>query len=420
VLSTWGTAVWLGLTWDPKGFIDLVVYRVGGQAWITGIPLYGPEFPALVGSLPLPFTYPPVAAVLFASLAVAPLPVAVTLLTAASLGCLAGVAWLVARRLEPDRRRATGLAAVAVVLGTVTEPVRETLTFGQVNLILMALVVADCLLPRTWWPRGTLIGLAAAIKLTPAVFVLFFLAHRQWRPALTAAAAFTTATVIGFLAAPTASARYWFGGVLTDPERIGAPGFPSNQSLAAVLHRAGLPTSWQTALWLLGAVGVMAAGGVAVRRLRQQREDVAALLVVAAVGLLASPVSWSHHYVWAVPALVWCGYRALLSPWWWPALVMLAVVVTVGPHWLVATREDAMPDWGAGAQLIGNAYVWLALLALAVMFQWVSSSRASAAASAATLARTAGSIPGPEGRTSGEGAAVGSGGGSGSGATTCA
>lgn len=363
MIVSWALVVWLVLG-APPGFIDLMVYRAGGHAWASGIPLYGPEFPPLVEALPLPFTYPPIAAVLFAALAAVPFPVAAVLLAAASLACLAFVGWLTARRLEPDRWRAIQLASVAVVLGTLTEPVRETLTFGQVNLLLMGLVAADCLLPRTYWPRGMLIGLAAAIKLTPLVFVLFFLAHRQLRPVLVAGAAFAVATAVGFLAAPAASVTYWFGGVLTDPARIGSPGFPSNQSLAGLLHRVGVAAPWHTALWLVAALAGLAACCLAVRRLRSRGCDVAALLAVAAAGLLASPVSWSHHFVWVVPALIWCAHRALLSSRWWPVVVALAAVVAVGPHWLVANRQDHLPDWGIGEQLIGNAYVWAATLAL--------------------------------------------------------
>lgn len=364
-MLAWALAVWLVLGELP-GFIDLLVYRAGGHAWVSGIPLYGPEFLPLVGLIPLPFLYPPISAVLFVGLAVVPFPVAAVLLVVAGLGCLASVGWLTARRLEADRWRGVQLASVAVVLGTLTEPVRETLTFGQVNLLLMALVVADCLLLRTYWPRGILVGLAAATKLTPAVFVLYFLAHRQPRPALAAGAAFTAATAAGFLAAPSASVTYWLGGVLAVPARIGSPAFPSNQSLTGLLHRSGIVEPWRTALWLVASLAVLVACWVGVQRLRRRGQDVAALLVVAAAGLLVSPLSWSHHYVWAVPALLWCAHRAMGSPRWWLALSGLAAVFAVGPHWLVATDQDQRPDWGLGAQIVGNAYVWVALLAILV------------------------------------------------------
>lgn len=354
----------------PSPYVDLVVYRAGGYAWTSGIPLYGPEFPLLIELIPLPFTYPPIAAVLFAGLAQVPFSVALAVLTTLGVLSLVVTAWLTAQRLESDRWRVAVLAAAAIALGVLTEPVQETLTFGQVNLLLMALVTADCLLPRTPWPRGTLIGIAAAIKLTPAVFLLFFVAHRQWRPVLVAGAAFVVATVAGFLAAPRDSIMYWLGGVLTDPTRIGSPGFPSNQSLAGLLHRSALPESWHTLVWGLAVAAVLAAGWAGVRRLRSHGLDVPALLVVAATGLLASPVSWSHHYVWVVPALVWCAWRAMGSWRWWPALVGLAAVFTVAPHWLVGTTADHVPDWSLGEQLLGSGYVWVGLLVVGVAVTW--------------------------------------------------
>jgi alpha-1,2-mannosyltransferase len=360
VLAAWALTVCLVLVSFTKDFIDLMVYRAGGHAWASGVPLYGAEFPAQVGLRALPFTYPPVSAVLFAPLAAIPLPVAVVLHTVAGLTALAVTAWLTARRLEADQWRAAHLAMTVIVLAVLAEPVRQTLTFGQVNLVLMGLVAADCLVPRTPWPRGVLIGLAAAIKLTPAVFVLFFLAHRQWRPALAAGTAFLVATVAGFLAAPQASATYWFSGVFTDPGRIGTLDYRSNQSIAGLLHRFGLPAPWVTAVWLLAVSAALAAGWMAVRRLRGTGHDVAALLAVATTGLLASPVSWSHHYVWVVPALVWLGYRARRSARQRLVLVLFAVVFAVGPHWLMGGEAG----WGLGAQIVGNAYVWSAVLAL--------------------------------------------------------
>lgn len=364
-VACWAGAVAAVFAGPGEGFIDLVVYRAGGRAWATGVALYGPQFPDLVTPRPLPFTYPPISAVLFAPLAAVPLPVAAAALTAASLAALAGLLLLVARRLEPDPARAALLAGSVVVLGTLSEPVRETLTFGQVNLLLAGLVAADCLLVRTRWPRGALIGLAAAVKLTPAVFVLYFVARRQWRPALVAAAAFGVATGIGFLAAPRSSVGYWFG-VLGDPDRIGSAAFASNQSLAGLLRRLGALPPAGTVLWAVLSAVVVLVALVAVHRLRGRADDVGALLVVAAAGLLCSPVSWSHHWVWAAPAVLWAAHRAWGAASWrrWALVVTAGAVFAVGPHWLVSDRDDDIPRWGLAEQLVGNAYLWCALAVL--------------------------------------------------------
>ena len=123
----------------------------------------------------MPFTYPPLAAILFVGLDVLPLTVAEVVMNLASVAGLTATALVVSWRLFGWNQRAllTGLVVSAGAM--VFEPVRSTIGFGQVNLILMGLVALDCLLPKTRWPRGLLLGLAIAIKLTPAVFVLFFL-----------------------------------------------------------------------------------------------------------------------------------------------------------------------------------------------------------------------------------------------------
>ena len=119
------------------------------------------------------------------------------------------------------------------------EPVRNTLAYGQINIVLMALVALDCLTEAPRWPRGALIGLAAAVKLTPAAFVLFFLLRRDYRAAAAAGVSFAAATAAGFVLAGHDSVRYWTAAVF-QTGRIGNPATPANQCLQAVLARAGL------------------------------------------------------------------------------------------------------------------------------------------------------------------------------------
>jgi alpha-1,2-mannosyltransferase len=321
----------------PGILVDLAVYRSGGAAWLHGVPLYTKEFPSW-----LPFTYPPVAAVAFSLLAIVPLAAAATMLTVAGLVALSATTMLTARV------RLAGLLLVACAL----EPVRSTLLLGQVNLVLMGLVAADCLLPRTRYPRGLLIGIAAAVKLTPAFFVLFFLVRRQYPAAVTAAATFAGVTGAGMLLAPADSVMYWHTTVF-DPDRIGGVAFVTNQSLRGALSRLGLEPLWP----VLGvAVLVLAWHGA-----RRVREPVDALLVVAAAGLLVSPVSWSHHWVWIVPAMaVWLARaRRRVGP----ALVLL--VFAAGQPFLPhgADRELAWTWW---QHIVGNSYLLAALVFLVV------------------------------------------------------
>ena len=338
-------------------FLDLKVYRAGGQAWLDGFPLYVDEFGPRYGAN-LPFTYPPVSALLFTVLAVVPWAVAVTVFTALSLAALAGVAWLVVRH----RDAATLIAVIAG--GLLLEPVRATLSFGQINLLLMVLVVADCLLPRTWWPRGTLIGLAAAVKLTPFAFLLYFAARRQWRPVFTAVAAFAVVTLVAWALAPDATPAY-LSTVLGDPARIGGLGYTGNQSLNGLWHRFGFDDTLTTALWLGSALVVAAVGWQTVRR---AGDDLTALLTTAVVGLLVSPVSWSHHWVWAMLALVWLAPR--VREWRWPGRVATGVgllLFVLPPHWVLPNKDDRELDWSWWQHIVGNEFTWCALALLVVL-----------------------------------------------------
>ncbi|HEY3262574.1 MAG TPA: glycosyltransferase 87 family protein, partial [Pseudonocardiaceae bacterium] len=264
--ALWAVALVTRVASDPIGLIDLQVYRTGGEAWLRGVPLYGPEFPTAVHGPPLPFTYPPVAAVLFAALAVLPWALAIVLVTGTGVAGLAVACWVAADRLaERNGWLTSGRAPVALLAvatasaALLVEPVRHTVSFGQINLLLMGAIAADCMLRRTPWPRGTLIGIAAAVKLTPAAFVLFFLARRQWRPVLAAVASFVAAGLLGLVFAPGDTRAYWFGALL-DPTRVGHVEFVSNQSLRGLLYRLGLPDGLQHVAWLAlsAAVGLLA------------------------------------------------------------------------------------------------------------------------------------------------------------------
>jgi hypothetical protein len=150
--------------------LDLDVYRHGGQVWLHGGRLY--DTLSLTGAgTPMLFTYPPFAAVLFSPLAVAPLEVDGAVFTVISIA-LTGVVIAVTLHAQGYRLRWWGLAAVMSV-ALLLEPVRDTLGWGQINLVLLVAVIADVLLASVLWPRGLLVGLAAAVKLTPLVGLLF-------------------------------------------------------------------------------------------------------------------------------------------------------------------------------------------------------------------------------------------------------
>ncbi|MFD5828483.1 glycosyltransferase 87 family protein [Lentzea sp. NPDC060358] len=328
--------VWVFARSFGSGVLDLRVYLAGGEVLWSGTGLYAADFPGPRG---LPFTYPPFAAVLFSGLSPLPLPVAAVLFTAAGIASFTAACHVAASRFSLPRA-GFGLAAGCLLL----EPLRGGTDLGQINTVLIGLVVLDCLLPRTPWPRGLLVGLAAAIKLTPAIFVLYFLSRGRWRPALTAIATFTGAGLLGWAVAPGESARFWFHAVL-DPQRVGGLAYTANQSLRGLLFRLGAPEP----LWIALCLVVLAVTAFALPRLR---DDLTALLAVAAAGLLVSPVSWSHHWVWVAPALLVLHGRVRIA---------VAVVFAVGPHWLLPSAGDRELAWAWWQHLIGNSYVWLAL-----------------------------------------------------------
>ncbi|MBF6516888.1 DUF2029 domain-containing protein [Nocardia cyriacigeorgica] len=348
-----------------RGFIDLEVYRIGIDTLRDGGDLYG-DLPETSFGIGLPFIYPPFAALALSPFALLPWSVAVVSYFTVSVAALALTLFLVARRMWPQQR---GLgwwaAATALPLALLLEPTVSTLDFGQVNLILMGLVAADCLPEKTKWPRGVLVGIAAAIKLTPAAFVLYFLVRRDYKAAMTAAATGATVTALAFAVLPRESFEYWFGG--GNMSGLSGSVFHTNQSIQGVLARFGISGIAFTALWLVLAALAL----VLVYAIMRKVADVPplALFANALLALLVSPISWSHHWVWVAPGLlVLIAYagrlplRAAIAGY----LVALgaAWVFYYAPHERLPQGEDRELGWSVAQHLVGDAYVWVAVLLL--------------------------------------------------------
>jgi alpha-1,2-mannosyltransferase len=272
----------------------------------------------------------------------------------------------------------------------------------------MALVAFDCLLPRTRWPRGVLVGVAAALKLTPAVFVLYFLASRQYRAAAQAAASLAAVTGIGFLLAPADSVRYWTNTVF-QTGRVGSQSFFDNQSLAGMLSRAGLTGHSFTAAWLGCCAVVAGLGFIAIRSTSARRDTPAAALsdssagddalssatdvpgaaddvptgkpgrslslrhqvlplcLTACVSLCVSPIAWSHHWVWAAPALLTAlllAKRDRDRRRLWLGGAALALFVVFPASWF-PRGNNLEVYWAWWQQVLGSAYVWVSVGLLA-------------------------------------------------------
>lgn len=382
-----GCAGLWALTHSPYR-IDVDVYRLGARAWLDGQPLYTDEalFHTASG-LDLPFTYPPLAAIAFCPFAWLPLPAASAAITCTTLAALiiamaivlAGLAVSPGPRTAPgpDWLHRTWLAAAIVAPAVVLfEPIRSNFNFGQVNAVLMALVIADCVPRRTPWPRGALLGLAVALKLTPAVFVLYFLLRRDGRAALTTVASFLVAALAGFALAARDSWQYWTD-TIRNTDRIGGAALNTNQNLAGALARLALTDHQRSVLWAAGSVLVLAITLWATRRVLGAGEPVLALICVALFGLLVSPVSWSHHWVWTLPAIVVTGVLAYRRRS--PALGVLsaagAALLIWSPIRLLPENHEPTATWWR--QLLGMSYVWWALAIIIAAGATVAGSRES-------------------------------------------
>ena len=327
--------------------------------WLRHGELYG-VLPLTSSGVRLPFSYPPIAAAALSPLSLMPMAVAGTLLTLASVALTAVV-------LRVFLRSGAGagswwMAGWLLPVALLLEPVRNTLNYGQINILLMALVAADCLLPDVRWPRGALVGLAAAVKLTPAAFVLFFLCRGDRRAAGTSALSFAACTAAGFALDWHDSVRYWTSIVL-QTTRPGSLLFCANQSIQGVLARAGLDphTRAGTATWLVLSAAVLVLAWCGMRRARAASDDAWALSLNALAALLISPISWSHHWVWAAPALLLLAVRGLRDRHRATLAAALAglAVFAAGPQWWFPHTENREAHWAAWEQVIGGSYVIL-------------------------------------------------------------
>jgi alpha-1,2-mannosyltransferase len=346
------------------GFFDLTVYRGAVGAWLDGGSLYAYHVP----DLRFGFTYPPFAALAMVPAVVVGLLPAEVLSTAAT--CLLVVAalwwWLapVARRAGWSPPFAVALTVPVVFL---MEPVRETVGFGQVNVFLAALVLADVVAARSGrgW-AGVGIGLATAVKLTPGVFVLYLLATRRWRAAATAVGTFAAASALDLAVDPHTSVFFWTT-ELWDTRRVGRLFGTNTQSLLGVLARIALPGPPNRVLWLVLALAVLALALWRAVRADRAGDDLAAVTLIGLAGCLVSPISWTHHLIWVVPAAVVVLDRAVALPRSARSLAAAAgCAVVVGvfcsslPWFFQDWHTSGHPGGVAGA-VLENAYAGLVL-----------------------------------------------------------
>ncbi|WP_405056232.1 glycosyltransferase 87 family protein [Kribbella sp. NBC_01505] len=357
---------WIGGKYH--GMIDLRVYRLGGDALLHGPALYDAKLPGIG----LPFTYPPFAAIAMVPLAIVPWGVALVVWTTASVLCLT----LIWRASLPKTfwsfvtlRKRTVVLVALTILSLVLEPVWATIDFGQINLMLVAMIVLDLIRPNDARLRGFWLGVTIGIKLTPVPILALLVVTKQWKALRNALLGLLTTIAIGFAFAPKQSWRYWTE-VVFDANRVGGIAYSGNQSLNGFLHRLGNTASWVQPTWFVASVIVGLAVLWLARKYWLADERVTAIAVMALAVLFASPISWSHHWVWIIPLgislirgvnRVWGLNPAVVAGVLWYGLFVLRSI------WWVPYRDDRELSWTFWQSIPGNSHLILGLIAFIVL-----------------------------------------------------
>jgi glycosyl transferase family 87 len=283
-----------------KGF-DLRVYLDGGQqALHHSGNLYTWHYLSHPG---IQFTYTPFAALLFALGSALPFRALMGVVALVAAGALTATVWIAFRELGWRGTARTGATLLLTGLVFWTEPVQRALFLGQVELVLMALIVWDLCQPDRRRLKGAVTGIAAGVKLVPLLFIAYLVITRRFRQAAVAAGAFAVTVIIGFAALPRPSVTWWLHADFFQASRTGFVGAQANQSLRGVLTRLVGSVNGAEAPWLAAGVIVAIVGLAAAVILHRCGATFAGLMACALTALLVSPISWDHHWVWIAAGL---------------------------------------------------------------------------------------------------------------------
>jgi alpha-1,2-mannosyltransferase len=340
IVSIVARLAWTYLAPNGANFVDLHVYLGGAAAIDHPGTLYSYVYADQTPDFPLPFTYPPFAAVVFYPLHLLPFGVVAFLWQIATMAALYGAIRISQRLIGVPAGAGQRVAMLWTAITIWIEPLRSTFDYGQINVLLMLGVLCAAYTTR-WWLSGLLVGVAAGIKLTPAIAGVYLVGVRRW-----AAAAFS---LVVFLATIGVSAlvvgdqtRYYYTDLLGDAHRVGPIATSFNQSwrggISRILgHDAGFGPP------VLVAIAVTALLAILAWRALDGSDRLGKLLVVEVFGLLLSPISWTHHWVWLVPLMIWLIHGpvrgrsgARIVGWGWLALAI------IGPPWLLSFAQPTI------------------------------------------------------------------------------
>ncbi|KBZ59068.1 hypothetical protein K875_04623 [Mycobacterium [tuberculosis] TKK-01-0051] len=332
---------WTYLAPNGANFVDLHVYLGGAAAIDHPGTLYSYVYADQTPDFPLPFTYPPFAAVVFYPLHLLPFGLVAFLWQVATMAALYGAVRL-SQRLMGVATGAAGqrVAMLWTAVAIWIEPLRSTFDYGQVNVLLMTAVLWAVYTTR-WWLSGLLVGVAAGIKLTPAISGVYLVGARRWGAAVFSAVIFVATIGISVLVVGDQT-RYYFTDLLGDAHRVGPIATSFNQSWRGGISRI-LGHDVGFGPLLVTAVAVTAVLAVLAWRALGSTDRLGRLLVVELFGLLLSPISWTHHWVWLVPLMIWAIHGpvrvlrgARIVGWGWLALTV------IGVPWLLSFAQPTI------------------------------------------------------------------------------
>jgi alpha-1,2-mannosyltransferase len=331
---------WTYLAPNGANFVDLHVYLGGAGAIDHPGTLYSYVYADQTPDFPLPFTYPPFAAVVFYPLHLLPFGVVAFLWQLATMAALYGSVRISQRLIGVPAGAGRRVAMLWTAITIWIEPLRSTFDYGQINVLLM-LGVLWAVYTTRWWLSGLLVGVAAGIKLTPAITGVYFLGVRRWAAAVFSAVVFLATIGVSALVVGDQT-RYYFTDLLGDAHRVGPIATSFNQSwrggISRILgHDAGFGPL------VLAAIAVTAVLAILAWRALDGPDQLGRLLVVELFGLLLSPISWTHHWVWLVPLMIWLIHGtprqrpgARIVGWGWLALTI------IGPPWLLSFAQPTI------------------------------------------------------------------------------
>jgi alpha-1,2-mannosyltransferase len=329
------------LTW-----YDLNVYNDAGLI-TRQLPSILYEWELKVG---VQFTYTPFAALVFAGGSLIPFWALRWIMTITSLATIPLTTWLTLGAME--RRGAGRIAATLAVsaLALWIEPVVKALYLGQIEPLLMLIVVWDLTRRDSWRWKGVGIGFAAGIKLVPLLFIPYLLLAGKVRQAAIAAGTFIALIVLGFIALPAQSASYWLTGYFMRPGRTGSVHSLVNQSLLGTLARLYGTVVPAQPVWLPVALVVAAGGLIGGAMLSRTGRQVQGWTLVGITSVLVSPISWDHHWVWLVPVFAMLAGLAMkarpLARTAYLAAIVLIVAVTAAWPWQFSGPRAYVPRRG--------------------------------------------------------------------------